>query len=311
MLPSKANTCSKKSYFYLYLSFNRAHEDAIVSTVQKVGGNPDQKHPNSFTPFKESQAQDIFDFGYVLLQCALGDFSMSDPTGILTLENLKGLLDSRALKKHSQNACCLLHSEELVRKLLSSANNSYNNTTVKKKIITNSFLLRSPRATDIKNPSQSAPSLYIPLLEVLTTGNRFSEEFEDFLCCCLKLEESKRIKARDLLNHSFLSEDHNCKGPNISLKEFLKIVVKENESSKHVVTNFTQNHLEKFTEALSVVFLNKNVQDKFERMIKKDPFQKVDDKKIQDLANELEVEPNKLWEHVKTIMSDVKSYHTK
>ena len=236
---------------------------------------------------------------------------MSDPTGILTLDNLKGLLDSRALKKHSQNACCLLHSEELVRKLLSSANNSYNNTTVKKKVITNSFLVRSPRAAgDMKNPSHSAPHMYVPLLEALTTGNRFSEEFEDFLCSCLKLEENQRIKARDLLNHNFLSEDHICNGPNISLKEFLKIVIKD-ENSKHVVSNITQNHLEKFSEALSVVFLNKNVQDKFERMIKKDPFQKVEDKKIQELANELEVSPDKLWEQVKTCISDVKSQYNK
>ncbi len=248
----------------------------------------------------------------MLLQCALGDLSMYDPTGLLTLENLKNVLDSRALKKASPNACCLLHSEEIVRKLVSSANNSYNNTTVKKKVITNSFMLRSPKASDLKSPTHSnssGSSLHIPLLEALKMGNRFSEQFIDFLCNCLKLDEGSRMNDRELLCHNFLSEDHSCKGPNISLKEFLKIGVKDHIDHKQVIANIKHNHLEKFTEALNVVFLNGSVKEKFLRMLKKDPLQKLEEKKIQELAQELEVSPTSLWQHVQTCIRDMKSHN--
>jgi len=245
-----------------------------------------------------------------LLQCALGDFSTYDPSGLLTLENLKGLLDSRPLKKHFPNTCCILHSEELVRKLLETSNTSFNNKNAsKKKIITNSFLVRSPRASDLKTAQSTFSSnLHIPLLDALKARNNFSDGFVDFLCNCLQLDEQQRMRAGDLINHEFLSEKHKCNGPSVSVREFLRAEAKENELAKNLAETFTENHLEKFTEALSVVFLNKNVQDKFEKMLKKDPSQRLDDDKIQELANELEVSPKKLWNHIKACISDLRSH---
>jgi len=289
---------------------NKYSNSQEESNSQKNWVNSDQKLPSTTTAIKESLAQDIFDFGYLLLQCAIGDFSIYDPSGLLTLENLKTLLDSRALKKHSPNACCILHSEELVRKLLESSSGALGSkSSSKKKIITNSFLVRSPRASDLKTAQSTFSSnIHIPLLDALKTGNRFSDSFADLLCNCLQLDEQHRMRAGDLINHEFLSEKHKCNGPNISVREFLRAEAKENEHAKNLAESFTESHLEKFTEALSVVFLNKNVQDKFEKMLKKDPSQRLDDAKIQDLANELEVSPKKLWNHIKACISDLRSH---
>ena len=285
--------------------FRSYNEEGIINTVQKgIGSQSESRHTTTPPAHKESLAQDIFDFGFTLLQCAVGDFSMYDLTGQITLENLKIMLNSKALKKYAQNSCCLLHSEEFVRRIIGSINTPNDSATLKKKIMTNSFMVRSPRNGDKKARESIQMSSHIPLIEVLTAGNRFSEDFVDFLCNCLKLDEHQRMGATDLLNHNFLGENHICKGPVVSVKEFMRLRSKENDIIKVGAEKISSEHLEKFSEALGVVFLNRDVKEKCEGLLNKEVTSKFDDKKIVDLADELEVSPRRLWNRLKYVVNN-------
>ena len=236
------------------------------------------------------------------MQSAIGDFSLYDPSHILTLDNIKKALELEKTTKQSSNVCCILHSEDIVRKIIERCS------------------IKRPRPTLVKHKSApdnsphtsfkaigkiyeiSPPSMYIPLLEILTTGNRFSKAFIDFLCSCLKIDDFLRANSQSLSSHPFLDEDHLSNGPDISMKEVLK-TMKKKDGSISTRENLGESHLEKFTESLEVAFLNKEVQEKFEHMIKEESAQKVDDRKIIDLANELEVSPKKLWDHISLCVS--------
>ena len=61
-------------------------------------------------------SQDIFDYGFMLLQCAIGDFSFYDSSNLLTLENVKLAIKRLHAQRRSSRTCCLIHSEGIVRK---------------------------------------------------------------------------------------------------------------------------------------------------------------------------------------------------
>lgn len=241
----------------------------------------------------------------MLLQIALGDLSIYDPSNTLTLDSLKNLLNAKNFKKQAASNCCLLHSEDAVRKLLISPHGSHNNiAATKKKVGNKEILVKTPKSSSLKEEG-TVSNQYIPLIEALTMGGQFSEGFVDFLCSCLRLDENQRLRSEDLLDHEFLMEEHKCSGPVISVKDFLKMRVKENKpTGKNILDTESEEHLEKFSEALGVVLLNKDVQEKFEEMVKKETS---NDKKINEIANELVVSPKHLWGKIKICINNLKN----
>ena len=245
----------------------------------------DSQSSSSFSHQKDL-AQDIFDFGFLLLQCALGDLSTYDLNNLITLENVKNVISSLSSQKKT-DACCLLHNEELVRKLISI--NAPHITSSKK--VEESYGRKRIQLLEDLNLNQSfypdAP--YLSLHEVLST-NRFSEAFISFLCSCLKLDAEQRCSAENLLEHEFLNEYHETCGPQVSFQEVLKLV----KSSNRGLENEQEKEMNKIGEALRMVFLNRHVKDKFDLMVSRSNKGELDEKRVMELAGELGVSARKL-----------------
>jgi len=248
----------------------------------------DSEQSNSIFSYQKDFAQDIFDFGFILLQCALGDLSTYDLNNFITLENLKSVISCLASQKKT-DCCCLLHDEDLVRKLISI--NGFHMTNNKK--AEESYGRKRKGLLEDLNLNQSfypdAP--YLSLYEVLSSSNRFSEGFLNFLCGCLKLDSDQRHSAESFLDHEFFNEYHEPCGPQLSFQEVLKLTQRsigkghENEQEKEV---------NKIGEALRVVFLNRHVKDKFDMMVSRSNKGELDEKRVMDLAGELGVSAQKL-----------------
>lgn len=62
---------------------------------------------------------------------------------------------------------------------------------------------------------------------------RFSIQFLNFLCVCLKLEHSKRATLNELMEHSFLRvESKDSRTVNLSLKDLM--LIREAESDPFI-----------------------------------------------------------------------------
>ncbi len=90
-----------------------------------------------------------------------------------------------------ENICCVIHSEEF---LLEYSNSLESDRTKRDKIDTSKIIQ------------------YIKLLK-----ERFSLQFINFLCICLKLSHSKRAVISDLINHSFLTNSNNKDNRTVSI----------------------------------------------------------------------------------------------
>jgi serine/threonine protein kinase len=238
-------------------------------------------------------AQDIFDFGLTLLQCAIGDLTFVDPSFTFTPENVKVAVDSITAKKNYKTSCCIFHSEELIRKSLGLINSS--NGSFRKKILTNNFSIKSPnpQVNSFKS-SSGATHPSCSFLSLLNLGGRFSDSFIDFLCCCLKIDPAQRADASVLLNHEFLSSNHKCQGPILALPDLIRL----EHGSTQLRTPIAKKHLDKFMEALNVVFLNREVKQQLDAIVERAE-KRTEDKRVQDLANELGVSANNLFERLK------------
>ena len=212
-------------------------------------------------------SQDIFDYGFMLLQCAIGDFSIYDSSNLLALENVKLAIKRLHVQRRSSRACCLIHSEAIVRKTVE--------------------LLKHKNHSQAK--SNEPEDFYVPLVEVLEQRDRFSKNFEEFLCACLKIDSSQRFDIKDLAIHDFLLDSHISQGPLLSMKELMNIEATEAYFKKEEGINLSEKHLNKLSEALKVAFLNRNIKDKFKKRIQNVQNRKNDEIRMNDLANELSV----------------------
>lgn len=227
-----------------------------------------------------------------------------DTHATLTPENIKLALESITAKKHYKTSCCILHNEDVIKKALgfiSSSASGSNSNSFKKKVLTNNFSIKSPR------PLSSKQSYYqnneCTMLHMLTLGDRFSESFIDFLCCCLRLDPSQRSDARELLNHEFLSESHHNFGPLLSLSELLRLEAKDT-TYKAYADGLGHKHLDKFVEALKVVFLNKEVKQKFDLIQFRNGRTAIEEKRLIELSKELDVSPSTLSRKLKNCLND-------
>jgi hypothetical protein len=225
-----------------------------------------------------------------------------DLNGSLTPENIKLALDSMMVKKNRGSACCLLHSEGIIKKALGFITNSANNF-LRKSVLKNNF---SVKHNTMRESVQNRLHNTISIFDLLTTCHRFSDSFIDFLCSCLKLDPSQRPDPKALLNHEFLSDNHHSLGPLVTLNDIVKI----QDVDVNVITEYTAQmsnaQVDKFCEALHVVFLNKEVRQKFDMISSRNPIKNAEDRKIVEVANEIDVPPHLLWEKlVQTVFPKV------
>jgi len=203
----------------------------------------------------------------------------------LSVQNIKAALGAFNFQKTGTKCCCLLHSESLVKKVIALTNSSTPSQERKE-----SFH-KSPRKLSKEKIEKSSkePDFYLSFIDILRLNNRFSQEFESFLCCCLQLDSNQLPDINRLMTHKFLQSDHKPNGPLINLKDLVKIK-KTDQSAKEQ----TEKQLEKLNELLRVGFLDKIVKEKFDLMLEKSPKNDVDEIRIFELARELDVPVNKV-----------------
>lgn len=231
-------------------------------------------------------SQDIFDMGFMLLQCALGDLSLYDNSDTFTLKNIRTVIENPGFKKAlKRNSCCFLHHEEIVREAIGfmPGVGNKNKAYLHEKGVDSSNFVSSSTQTS--------------LLELLTQDGRFSKNFIDFLCLCLRFEYTQRLDTQTILTHEFLSEKHQCNGPLVSLNELLKTEIKDAASlGVKYAEGMAENHLEKFIEALKIVLLDKSIQLKFEAIVHLNRKTENTERRITELAHEFGLTTTKLYE---------------
>ena len=163
-------------------------------------------------------SSDIFDLGYLLLVCALGNLSIYDPTGFYELDNLKWLVRSVA---GSGDFCCLLHSEHELRKYYCE----HSSTVRLRGSRSNKFReegtnLMEQGELGCSNTKKAAP---FTLLDLLSFNSRFSDNFIDSLCKCLQICPSGCLGTQQLINHAFINPEDNCADYPIRFSELIQI----------------------------------------------------------------------------------------
>lgn len=241
---------------------------------------------------------DIFDLGYLLLTCALGNLELFDPSGFYSLENFKDLTRS-SQRSRLKNTCCILHCEEELRK----SHYEFSPTirlreSGQKAPLLNNYQVKTPRSQRSSNGLNNSKATYpFTLLELLRRHNRFSEAFLDFLCCCLQINSTARRDIRTLLEHEFVSTTHTSLGPFLSLNELLSSERKfqdNHENEEHVVQVF---------EAIKIVLLNSDGKERFTAITNPNVLNNRNSReyrKISDLAYELGVSIESLINRFRT-----------
>ena len=213
-------------------------------------------------PRTPSFSSDIFDFGYLLLICALGNLELYDSTGFYSLENLKSLIDLLpSSRRQGKNFCCILHSEEDLRKSHCelSPTKKFGGSGPKSPLH-NNFQLKSPKNQDSNSSSNKKASAPFTLLDLLRRNRRHSETFVDFLCNCLRVDSHARSDASSLLSHEFLNESQVSSGPLVSLSELISSNRKE--QAFELSNNLNEDHLNRVGEAIKIVLVNHEIKEK-------------------------------------------------
>jgi serine/threonine protein kinase len=244
-------------------------------------------------------AQDIFDFGFLMLICAVGGLELFESSDFT--EKLKMFLEELSKKPQERSKyCCLIHDEDLISsiKLPTPESTLFSNKPVK--VVKNAGIVidKSSKTND-----------QIRIQNVLLSSN-FSKEFIDFLCSCLKFDPNQRASTKDLLHMPFLKHKE-CHGPSISLTEILKI---SHQWSKNFVLppeyqGATERELNKLCEALSIVLPNcdsfgtsdDNVKD-YSTLESLD----ADSPEIQELAADLGTSAEVVAKRIKQLLESLK-----
>ena len=180
-----------------------------------------------------AQAQDIFDCGFMLLICAVGGLEFFGSPEFT--EKLKIFIDNSNQKPNERSKyCCIIHNQDLI-------------LTIK---------LPNSNADEINKVNEASKNKekHISILDFLTS-NKFSTEFVNFLCSCLKFDVFERGTIKNLLNHPFLINNKENKGTGISLPELLKISLQWTKSYILPLEyqSASEKQLDRVIEALNVV----------------------------------------------------------
>ena len=175
----------------------------------------------------------------------------------------------------------------------------------KKQPPNNNLSVKSPHSVS-SIESFNSQTIY----QILQKQNRYSANFFGLLCSCLKIAPNQRSDAKTLLSHEFFSDMHINSGPKIYLSEIMniynfnfssKLMDNNNQGNKNVI-NFSNVQVDRFLEGLKMVFMSGDIRGKFDKMLIKTGTKEIDNRKIIELATELEYDPVKLW---KIIMQEI------
>ena len=222
---------------------------------------------------KSAISQDIFDFGLLMLRCAIGE------SGLFEFDEFVNKLkifmeDYNKRPEDKSKYCCVIHSEEAINSI---------------------------------GGRQSA-SACLGLKDVLSMGS-FSEGFTEFLCSCLKFDSTSRWTASSLLNSTFVL-DQKVSGPLTTLSDLLKISsqLNKNDVIPDQYLAASEKQLEKLCNALSVLLSqpclspNQGRSDQRTHELKK---LTLESPIIQDLAFDLGLQPAKVLKQLTSIVNDL------
>jgi len=244
-----------------------------------------QKSPkNSDDVQQQAMAQDIFDFGWLMLKSAVGDLELFGEADFsLKLKIFLDEYNKRPEERH--NHCCVLHDEELI----ASINPAFPDY--------DSVKSRSKR-TSRKEKFQLG-------FKDLLSANNFSENFLDFLCGCLRFNPDERLTASSLLSSSFIKSSKS-QGPSTSLVELLKL---NTQANKDVILPAqyqaaSEKHLEKVCSALSMIWSQSSVISNEDADIRRLQYMNANSMAIQDLAFELGLPSAKVFKQLKGLIGE-------
>ena len=274
-----------------------------IDAIQKNKVPTDSELVSNINLINGETSQDIFDIGLILLQCALGGFEVYDVNNFYATESIKQVLDKVKSSKMTHRYCCLLHNEEILREMCTTPSISVSTFNTKKQPLTNNFSIKSPRTILSIETVKVNASLY----QIFQQQGRYSESFIDLLCLCLKIGPTERSDAKALLNHEFFSKNHVSLGPKILMSEIMNVYnsnfsCKMEDQRNKNANNFLNVQVDRFLEGLKMVFMSGDVRENFDQMLMKTGVKEINNRKIIDLATELECDPVKLW---KIIMKEI------
>eukprot|EP01017_Pseudomicrothorax_dubius_P044396 TRINITY_DN7499_c0_g3_i1.p1 TRINITY_DN7499_c0_g3~~TRINITY_DN7499_c0_g3_i1.p1 ORF type:complete len:743 (+),score=107.15 TRINITY_DN7499_c0_g3_i1:42-2270(+) len=223
------------------------------------------------------KARDIFDFGYMLLMSAIGglgilEYGEIDP---FKMKSFTEEMQAKIAANTPNRPCCLIHYEDFFARITTSSL-----TTVSTQITRhNSFSHGS--SNNQSNHTQKTFSITskskffkVTVHDLLIKSGKFSEDFVNFLCRCLRFDTRERPNASSLLKHPWLGQRQDFKGPDVSLEELLQISLYWSRHGNQLPSEYqaaSEKQLEKICEGLGVVLqscekwftigtINQNVQ---------------------------------------------------
>ncbi len=238
---------------------------------------------------KVTLAQDIFDFGFLMLICAVGGLEFFESSEFM--EKARIFLDELAKKPQERSKyCCLIHNEDLIASVKLPNHEG---------VFLNGKPARVIKPSGLVLEKSSKPSSHINIQDFLKTQN-FSQEFIDFLCGCLKFDPYERTSISSLLKSPFIT-NKSTKGPSVGLSDILKIshTWSKNSVLPSEYQGYSERQLNKLVETLTLVLPNCEKKpskffDEFEMLT---PNSQV----IVDLANELGLPSIKVWKSVESL----------
>ena len=228
-----------------------------------------------------TRAQDIYNFGFLLLICAVGGLEFFESSELI--EKIKTYLDENTNKmdETSTKICCLIHDEEKISNMRSSSEH--------------------------KKPFSMAGEKKIKHITIkdFLKANKLSKEFINFLCLALRFDPHQRATIKDLKLHPFLTNPKDSGGASVALSELIKISALWTKNSvlplEYQVAS--EKQLDRVCEALSVVLPNGvHSNDAEMREYHKLELLCRDKSAVQELAEDLGLPVEKVWARIESFL---------
>jgi len=281
---------------YDFFRFHGQSPGDLGSLLSKKG-KPHDLSLISDNKLREGISQDVFDFGYLMLTCALGGLELFDTDGFVS--KLRALLAEIEKKPQERNKyCCLIHNQELISSVVlqNADEDIFLNKPVK--------VQRNNTITFEKSPKKQT----ILSIKDFLTCNNYSKDFIDFLCSCLKFDPNKRGSLRSLFTSRFLQDSHS-RGPNTSIHDLIKISTQWNHNNplKPEIQGPSEGQLKKLCDALAMVLPNCHQTSQDPKSNKLEILKKLNSRshRIRSLSSELGLPASKVWESISKVLDSV------
>ncbi len=254
-----------------------------------------QKHLAGFNGDRNLMfSQDVFEFGYLMLLCAVGGLDFYEPNEFA--DKLKLFFEELNKKPQERSKyCCVIHNEEIISSIKNFEESLFTNKPVRVQKGNNNNNIIIDNKASKNNASQ------INIHDFLTQN--FSKDFVKFLCSCLKFDPNERPTIKNLLSSPFV-KSQETRGPAVTLPELLKISIQWN---KNLVLPLeyqgpSERQLQKVCEALAVVLPNCEAFTRGNHLYENLRELTVSSPVIQNLSYELGLPAVKVWEEISKLL---------